>query len=91
MGQIFERAAENDIDQISYQAKRKNRKEGRMHHISSGILAPKGCDVKSWFNFFKRKGPLGKTGPEPNDIENVLFFFRGSHCHIHMSIKIKVL
>ena len=31
------------------------------------------------------EGAFEILGPELNDIENVLFY-RGSHCHIHMSI-----
>ena len=48
--EIQSEPADNDIDHISYQAIRKNRKDIACIIYTSGLLLPKGCDVKSWFN-----------------------------------------
>ena len=66
--------AEDDIDHISYQAKRKNRKDVACIIYTSGTSGfPKGVMLSHGSILHNCEGAYEILGPELNDIENVLF------------------
>ena len=66
--------ADNDIDHISYQAMRKNRKDIACIIYTSGTSGfPKGVMLSHGSILHNCEGAFEILGPELNDIENVLF------------------
>ena len=72
--EIQSEPADNDIDQISYQAIRKNRKDIACIIYTSGTSGfPKGVMLSHGSILHNCEGAFEILGPELNDIENVLF------------------
>ena len=72
--EIQREPADNDIDHISYQAIRKNRKDIACIIYTSGTSGfPKGVMLSHGSILHNCEGAFEILGPELNDIENVLF------------------
>ena len=72
--EIQSKPADNDIDHISYQAIRKNRKDIACIIYTSGTSGfPKGVMLSHGSILHNCEGAFEILGPELNDIENVLF------------------
>ena len=72
--EIQSKPADNDIDHISYQAIRKNRKDIACIIYTSGTSGfPKGVMLSHGSILHNCEGAFKILGPELNDIENVLF------------------
>ena len=72
--EIHSKPADNDIDHISYQAKRKNRKDIACIIYTSGTSGfPKGVMLSHGSILHNCEGAFEILGPELNDIDNILF------------------